>query len=267
MKKITESQLKERVNRLKEYMAEMGGGGAAQAQRNANVPAPGTAAAVRSGQPSSGKPAAPAPAAKPAAPAPAPKVAYEKDFPAATAMELQKKLNAAGEKLTVDGKMGPATRAAMARHPEITSQSPESQAISADLRTANNPGSVTAPPAPAPAAAPATTGGVQDFRDGSNLITDKDGNTMATNSDGTVYIPGSNPNLPQNKGLWNTIKNAATGQGDFQNSATTSPWVKNTAPAAAQATPVTPQNGPAMKEATTFQNDELSRLVSLVQYR
>ena len=63
-----------------------------------------------------GKPAAP----QAATPTAAPKVNYEKDFPAATAKELQTKLNAVGEKLTVDGMMGPATRAAMARHPEIT---------------------------------------------------------------------------------------------------------------------------------------------------
>jgi hypothetical protein len=76
----------------------------------------------------------------------APKVAYEKDFPEATAKELQTKLNAAGEKLTVDGKMGPATRAAMARHPEITTNP-------------NAPATPAAPTAPAPTA-PAPTGSI-----------------------------------------------------------------------------------------------------------
>jgi hypothetical protein len=85
--------------------------------------------------------------AKPAAPAGAPKVAYEKDFPEATAKEIQNKLIAAGEKITADGKMGPATRAAMARHPEITSQPAAAQAAGADLNAAEK-GPATVPPKP-----------------------------------------------------------------------------------------------------------------------
>ena len=68
MKKINESDLLNRVARLREkIVAEMGGGGAAQAQRNASVPAPGTAAAVRAGQ-GAGQPAKPGGAAAPGAP-------------------------------------------------------------------------------------------------------------------------------------------------------------------------------------------------------
>jgi hypothetical protein len=199
MKKITESQLINLSKGLREYLGEMGGsGGAAMAQQNrgpngeeivtnpqgqkgyyhragrtasfipydpatANAnPAAGNPAVKPA--PTAGQPAAatkPAPTAgQPAKPAVAPKVNYEKDFPHDTAVELQQKLNAAGEKLAVDGKMGPATRAAMARHPEITSQSASSQAVSADINqadkgpatpaanpAANNP--VVTPPAPA----------------------------------------------------------------------------------------------------------------------
>lgn len=40
----------------------------------------------------------------------------------------------------------------------------------------------------------------QVFDDGSTLTTDPNGNVVgATNSDGTPYVPGSNPNLPQNQ--------------------------------------------------------------------
>ena len=113
--------------------------------------APSTAGGGRGVQ--GGPTAAQAAQAGQGAKASAPKVGYEKDFPEATAKELQTKLNAAGEKLTVDGKMGPATRAAMARHPEITSQSPESQAVSADYKSANtDPTQSTAPAAAAMAA-------------------------------------------------------------------------------------------------------------------
>ena len=136
MKRITESELLARVQRLENILALHEG----------------PADAGKPGYDEAGTPIAPGgmPGApvKTAAAAPAqggrPKVNYEKDFPAATAMELQKKLNAAGEKLAVDGKMGPATRQAMARHPEITSD-PNAQQ--------NQPAAAPATAA-APAAAP-----------------------------------------------------------------------------------------------------------------
>jgi hypothetical protein len=129
--------------------------------------------------------------------------------------------------------------------------------------------------------------------DGNTTITRPDGSTMVVGADGKQIMPGSNPNLPQNKGIVNTIKNAATGQGDFQKP---TGFIPGQAPAAAAApapaaappaagkpgetaqaqaaatarAPVTPQNDPAMKDfmgEATFQNDELSRIVSLVRYR
>jgi hypothetical protein len=39
---------------------------------------------------------------------------------------------------------------------------------------------------------------------------------MVVGPDGKQVMPGSNPNLPQNKGVINTVKNAVTGKGDFQ---------------------------------------------------
>jgi hypothetical protein len=39
---------------------------------------------------------------------------------------------------------------------------------------------------------------------------------MVVGADGKQIMPGSNPNLPGNKGVFNTIKNAAMGTGDFQ---------------------------------------------------
>ena len=139
MKKINESELLNRVARLREkVLAEMGGGGAAQAQRNANVPAPGTAAAVRSGQPAPGKAAAPAGTT---APAPAAKPAAKPD---PTTMELQKKLIAAGAKIKADGIMGPATRAAQQQFPNVTTQPAAAQAVGADINSADK-----APAAPA----------------------------------------------------------------------------------------------------------------------
>ena len=48
--------------------------------------------------------------------------------------------------------MGDATRQAQARHPEITTQPADAQAVAADYRSANNPG--TAATAAAPTAAP-----------------------------------------------------------------------------------------------------------------
>jgi hypothetical protein len=143
MKRITESELLARVQRLENILAlheAPGQPGYDEAGTKINP---------------DGTPGTPVKTAAPAA-APAasqggrPKVNYEKDFPAATAMELQKKLNAAGEKLAVDGKMGPATRAAMARHPEITSDPNAQQNQPAAAPAAAAAGDGSAAPAAAP---------------------------------------------------------------------------------------------------------------------
>ena len=162
-------------------------------------------------------------------------------------MALQQKLIAAGAKIKADGIMGPATRAAQQQFPTVTTQTDAEKAVAADMLSAND-GSTTsgaaatarnpnagltpddprwqgAKPAPAPApapapvaAAPAPAPAMQAVGDddGNTTITRPDGSTMVVGPDGKQVMPGSNPNLPQNKGVINTIKNAATGQGEFQ---------------------------------------------------
>ena len=250
-----------------------------------------------------GTPAAPAgaqatkPPAKPAAPAGAPKVAYDKTMPAATVQELQTKLNAKDPtlKLTVDGKLGPATKAAMAKYPDVTTDpnAPQNQAPAA-VDTAPVPASANAsssytgapaapaaaPEAPAaapapeaPAAAPAPGMTAQGDDEGNTTITRPDGSTMVVGADGKQIMPGSNPNLPQNKGVVNTVKNAVAGTGDFQKPTGFIPpaAAPAAAPAPAAQSPyaLTAKTGaPGLKaESIGFQNDELSRIVSLVHHR
>lgn len=66
---------------------------------------------------------------------------------------------------------------------------------------------------------------VQVDDNGNQLITGPDGRTMSMNADGTVYMPGSNPNLPQNKGVVNTVGNWLGNKGEFADPRKTSPWV------------------------------------------
>jgi hypothetical protein len=146
-------------------------------------------------------------------------------------MALQQKLSAAGAKIKADGIMGPATRAAQQQFPTVTTQTgaekaaasgqgagmvatPADAAAVATPQPAPAPAPVAAAPAPAPAAAPAMQAVGDD--EGNTTITRPDGSTMVVGPDGKQVMPGSNPNLPQNKGVINTIKNAATGQGEFQ---------------------------------------------------
>lgn len=67
----------------------------------------------------------------------------------------------------------------------------------------------------APAAAPTGMQAVGDD-EGNTTITRPDGSTMVVGPDGKQIMPGSNPNLPSNKGVFNTIGNAIKGTGDFQ---------------------------------------------------
>ena len=301
MTKITETELKNKVASLREKISEVwynpatwgqaGGGNTAggAATGNPNLAKQGKKAGATQ---QSAKPA-------PVAPAGAPKVAYDKGYPEATVKELQTKLNAAGEKLTVDGKMGPATRDAQARHPEITTQPAAAQAVAADINSANQAAPAapamtaadqedadmgaamtanaavaptaaptasagtppppaaapTAAPAAAPTAAPAPAGmQAQGDDEGNTTITRPDGSTMVVGADGKQIMPGSNPNLPQNKGVLNTVKNAVKGTGDFQKPTGFIPPAPAAAPAPTQ-------------ESVGFRNDELSRIVSLVHHR
>ena len=260
MKKlITESELKARVSRLKEYMSVVEseqvnevnwgalGTGAMNAARTAGGAiknALGTTggkvaagAAAGAGALAAGQaltkpgqaPAAPAgQGGKPAAPAGAPKVAYDKTMPAATVQELQTKLNAKDPtlKLTVDGKLGPATKAAMAKYPDVTTDpnAPQNQAAAPEAPAAAPaapaaPADPTQPANPLAGAKAAAPTGMQAQGDdaGNTTITRPDGSTMVVGPDGKQVMPGSNPNLPQNQGFLNTAKNMVKGTGDYQN--------------------------------------------------
>jgi hypothetical protein len=342
MKKlITESELKARVNRLKDYMSVVEseqvnevnwgaiGTGAMNAVRGAGNAVKGVlgttggkvaagaaagAGALAAGQALTTPAQAPAPTTgqggKPAAPAGAPKVAYDKTMPAATVQELQTKLNAKDPtlKLTVDGKLGPATKAAMAKYPDVTTDPNAPQNQPAAPEAPAQAAAPAAPAAPAPAQAVAPTGMQAQGDDaGNTTITRPDGSTMVVGPDGKQVMPGSNPNLPQNQGVVNTVKNAVAGTGDFQKPTGFIPPAPAAAPAAAAdnfldapvaASKLTPQQAALAKsagfatnnqqaaalaaknlaaaqagqpisanESVGYQNDELNRIISLVHHR
>lgn len=275
MKKITESQLKDRVNCLKEYMAEI-----ESSQQNEGV----WDAIKGVGQQVLGATQAQSSAGKPAAGA----------WPTTPdAIKAFQKANG----LVVDGLIGAKTYAAMTQQgmkppagftvtaykppatgsggKPATGAAPQTQtqanmaaagmagaemrtpaeiAASQDLSSANNAGNINAgltpddprwqgakPPAPAAPAGMQATGDDE----GNTTITRPDGSTMVVGADGKQIMPGSNPNLPQNKGVINTVKNAVTGQGNFQKPTGFIP--------------------PATQESVSL--DEVARLVSLVHYR
>jgi hypothetical protein len=198
-------------------------------------------------------------------------------------MALQQKLIAAGAKIKADGIMGPATRAAQQQFPTVTTQTDAEKAVAADMLSANdgsttsgaaatarNPnagltpddprwqGAKPAPVAPAPVAAapaPAAAPAMQAVGDddGNTTITRPDGSTMVVGPDGKQVMPGSNPNLPQNKGVINTIKNAATGQGEFQKPTGFIPPAPAPAPA------------PTAESVTFGQDPALARIVQLAR--
>ena len=232
-----------------------------------------------------GTPAAPAgaqatkPPAKPAAPAGAPKVAYDKTMPAATVQELQTKLNAKDPtlKLTVDGKLGPATKAAMAKYPDVTTDpnAPQNQAPAAvDTApvpaSANASSSYTGAPAAAPeapAAPPPQTSMSTDDEAGAQEFDPTWGGTKAapdTRTTAQKILPNflggqSAPVAANQNATWNNAQQAAVSN-------------KPAAAAAPAPTAAAPQRkfggyGQATAESVGFQNDELSRIVSLVHHR
>lgn len=155
MRKITESELKDRVAGLREYLAVLEAGPAQQPgfASNGGGAAFGNPHITAQGQKAGATQAAPQAAAtvgktKPPAKPTAPMVAYDKNYPPEMVKQLQNMLNAAGEKLTVDGKMGPATRQAQARHPEITTQDPAAQQYAQSLagQAPAQAGDTTVPP-------------------------------------------------------------------------------------------------------------------------
>ena len=132
--------------------------------------------------------------------------------------------------------------------------------------------------------APAAT---QDMGDGSKITTAPNGQVAATNDDGTPYIPGSNPNLPKNKAA-NQAAQPVTAPGSGDGSQITTGPNGQVASTDSDGNPYVPGSNPNLPknktaaaalpnindivksklgEETTFQNDELNRIISLVQHR
>lgn len=90
---------------------------------------------------------------------------------------LQDKLIAAGAKIKADGFMGPATRAAQAQFPTVTTQSDAEKNAGAEINSANT--------------TPTTT----TYDDGSTMSTGANGAVSSTDTSGAAYKAGSNPEL------------------------------------------------------------------------
>ena len=284
MKKlITESELKARVNRLKEYMDVVEseqvnevwgalGTGAMNAARTAGgaiknalgttggkvaAGAAAGAGALAAGQALTKPGQAPAPTTgqggKPAAPAGAPKVAYDKTMPAATVQELQTKLNAKDPtlKLTVDGKLGPATKAAMAKYPDVTTDpnAPQNQTAAPEAPAA--PAAPAAPTAPAaPAAPPPQTSMSTDDEAGAQEFDPTWGGTKAapdTRTTAQKILPNflggqSAPVAANQNATWNNAQQAAVSN---------KPAAPAAAPTATAGTPPPPAAAPAAKPIFT----------------
>jgi peptidoglycan hydrolase-like protein with peptidoglycan-binding domain len=88
--------------------------------------------------------------------------------------------------------------------------------------------------------------------DGNTTITRPDGSTMVVGPDGKQIMPGSNPNLPQNKGVGNTISNWWNNKGDFQKPGGFQPAPAAPAALANQGASVTP----AAPTSTQVQTDD-----------
>ena len=246
-----------------------------------------------------GTPAKPAgaqatkPPAKPAAPAGAPKVAYDKTMPAATVQELQTKLNAKDPtlKLTVDGKLGPATKAAMAKHPDVTTDpnAPQNQAPAA-VDTAPVPAAANAsssytsapaapaaaPEAPAAAAPPPQTSMSTDDEAGAQEFDPTWGGTKAAPDVRTTaqkilpnFLGGQSAPVAANQNAtWNNAQQAAVSNKPVA-AAPAAPAPAAPAPAPSAAAPQRKFGGygQATAESVGFQNDELNRIISLVHHR
>ena len=246
-----------------------------------------------------GTPAKPAgaqatkPPAKPAAPAGAPKVAYDKTMPAATVQELQTKLNAKDPtlKLTVDGKLGPATKAAMAKHPDVTTDpnAPQNQAPAA-VDTAPVPAAANAsssytsapaapaaaPEAPAAAAPPPQTSMSTDDESGAQEFDPTWGGTKAAPDVRTTaqkilpnFLGGQSAPVAANQNAtWNNAQQAAVSNKPAA-AAPEAPAPAAPAPAPSAAAPQRKFGGygQATAESVGFQNDELNRIISLVHHR
>jgi hypothetical protein len=107
---------------------------------------------------------------------------------------LQDKLIAAGAKIKADGIMGPATRAAQAQFPNVTTQTDAEKAVAANINSANNT-PVTPPVAPAPQTSMNT-----DDEAGTHAFDPTWGGTVAT---------GGQTTAPNANATWNNATQTA----------------------------------------------------------
>jgi hypothetical protein len=325
MKKITENELLQKVSKLKEYIAvveseqvnEIGLGavgtalkGAGSAIANgaqkffgstAGKVATGAAAgagALAAGQALTkpGQAAAPAGTTKPAA------VAAKPD---PNVKALQDKLIAAGAKIKADGIMGPATRAAQAQFPNVTTQTDAEKAVAADMLSANDgtgqnggaeqarnpnagltpddprwqgpkptaaapaaPAAPEAPAAPAQAAAPAAP--TAPAAPAAPAAAPSKAQQLVTQAG--LPQPGASPEdmLKNMKALpgMDPAKMMADQKARMAAAKAAQPAQSPQGTWTQQGVPAGTPPPPAVKaESVNFRNDELSRIVSLVQYR
>jgi len=179
-----------------------------------------------------------------------------------------------------DGKWGPQSRAKYdawkATQPAATTTSTQSNTPepSDEMRrdyerdTAQKPSATDAAP---------TGMQAQGDDEGNTIITRPDGSTMVVGPDGKQIPQASNPNLPQNQGVVNTVRNWFNNKGEFQKPV----GYQGTTPATAdvggggmkpapETTPVTDGSGKPTNAVTrneSVQYDDLKRIVSLIHYR
>jgi peptidoglycan hydrolase-like protein with peptidoglycan-binding domain len=291
MKKITENDLLQKVSKLKEYIAVVEseqvnevnwgalGTGAMNAVRGAGGAisnalgttagkvAAGTALGV-------GGTLAAQKLAGGQAPAPAGTTAKVPGKPDPNVMALQQKLIAAGAKIKADGIMGPATRAAQAQFPNVTTQT------AAEKAAAGGAGAgmvATAADQAAAGAAPAPTMTAADQED-ADMGAAMQANAAAAPA--TAAAPTKAQQLVAQAGLpqpgasaEDMLKNMQALPGmdpakmmaDQQ--ARMAAMKAKTAAAPAAAPTATAGTPPPATESVNFRNDELNRIVSLVRYR
>jgi hypothetical protein len=98
--------------------------------------------------------------------------------------------------------------------------------------------------------------------DGNTTITRPDGSSMILGPDGKQVMPGSNPNLPKNKGFFNTIGNWFQNKGEFQK-----PGGFQPPPGAAPAAPQQASNSMPAAESRLREDPELTAMLRIAGLR
>ena len=276
MKRIDENQLANRVAGLREKMAEIqrqqvnevDWGGMASKAWNGLTGALGTTGGkiAAGGLAGAGALAAGQAMTKPGAPA-----AGAKSDPAV--MKQQQDLIAKGAKIKADGIMGPATQAAI-------KQFGGTAAAPAGATTPAAPGAPTAPTAPTAGATPAPADAAKNPVGTTNAATaiptgglENPANQAKAPAAAPAAAPAGAPaNVTAQGSEFGTDATFAKPEATPAAGQAAAP-ASTTAPAAFDPTGKTPEeiqaarNRGEVDESVSFRNDELSRIVSLVQYR